>query len=118
MARRSIPASAREPLSGRCPVDTIAAYPRAYGETLAAHCHKYHKTHDAKAQRRAVEARLKERRLPQYHSSENSSSSTSIASGSQSTKNASGSSSIAIKKAIISTKVAFSRSRNGSSGPM
>ena len=118
MARRSIPASAREPLSGRCPVDTIAAYPRAYGETLAAHCHKYHKTHDAKAQRRAVEARLKERRLPQYHSSENSSSSTSIASGSQSAKNESGSSPRTTKKVIISAMVAFSKSRNGSSTPI
>ena len=69
------------------------------------------------AQGRAATARLKERRLTPCYSIENSSPSSSIASGSQSVKNASGSSPRATKKDITSIKVAFSRSRNGSSRP-
>ena len=70
------------------------------------------------AQGRASKSRSKDNRLPSHYSSENSSSSSSSTSGSQPTKNVSGSSPKAIKKVIASTKVAFSRSRNGSSGAM
>ena len=61
---------------------------------------------------------VRKRRLPPRYSSENSSPSSSSASGSQSTKNVSGSSPRAMKKDITSKKVAFSRSLNGSSSPM